>query len=229
MSDSLQTRDDAWKRDRWEQYYAVTAGRPPRETLLRALDLFAAEDAGAGADAGGQRAVGPGTAPRGRVRRAIDLGCGAGNDVLELLRRGWLVLATDELAVSVARLLERIPAPDRGRLETQVGRFAAIQIPAVDLVNASYSLPFAPPPEFEATWRRIVAALPPGGRFAGHFFGVRDSWASNPDLTFHTIDTARDLLREFEVEHFFERDEDGETALGEPKHWHAFEVVARKV
>jgi hypothetical protein len=36
------------------------------------------------------------------------------------------------------------------------------------------------------------------------------------------------LIAGLELERFEEREWDGETALGEPKHWHIFEVVARR-
>src|SRR6266480_3626651 len=61
----------------WTRYYDA-AGEQPRETLLFALDRF---DAEAGAEVGGLFAV--------------DLGCGTGRDSIELLRRGWRVLAID--------------------------------------------------------------------------------------------------------------------------------------
>jgi hypothetical protein len=35
-------------------------------------------------------------------------------------------------------------------------------------------------------WARIGQALAPGGVFAGQLFGIRDSWADDPDMTFHT-------------------------------------------
>ena len=47
-------------------------------------------------------------------------------------------------------------------------------------------------------------------------------------MTFHTRADAKALLRAFELERFDEVEEDSSTALGEPKHWHFFNVVARK-
>ncbi len=52
--------------------------------------------------------------------------------------------------------------------------------------------------------------------------GVRDLTA-NPGLAL-----VIELLRGLEVEHFEEVEEDGETAVGDPKHWHLFHVVARQ-
>ena len=58
-------------------------------------------------------------------------------------------------------------------------------------------------------------------------FGVRDSWAKNPNLTFHTAVQVEQLLnRDLIVELLREREEDGEALKG-PKHWHQFHIIAR--
>jgi 2-polyprenyl-3-methyl-5-hydroxy-6-metoxy-1,4-benzoquinol methylase len=58
----------------WAVYYEKLRDRPPRRTLLAALDRFGAPPPGA---------------------LVIDLGCGDGRDVVEMLRRGWRVVAVD--------------------------------------------------------------------------------------------------------------------------------------
>jgi tellurite methyltransferase len=196
----------------WTRYYDA-AGEQPRETLLFALESF---DAEAGAKEGGLVAV--------------DLGCGTGRDTVELLRRGWRVLAIDAEPAAVQRLLRRgdLRSAGAARLETQVARFEDAGWPEVDLVNSSYALPFCPPNQFGAVWQRIVASLRSGGRFSGQLFGDRDGWATQPDMSFQTRQDAENLLRGLEVEHLEEVEEDGETAVGDPKHWHVFHVVARK-
>jgi trans-aconitate methyltransferase len=183
----------------WTAYYDAT-GEAPRETLVAALDAFDA----------------PGF--------AVDLGCGNGRDTVELVRRGWRVLAIDGDANGIARLEGRgLP-----NVETRVASFADATWPACDLVSSSYALPFCAPGDFHALWTRIVDSLPAGGRFAGQLFGDRDGWRDEADMTFHTRAEAEELLRPFELELFDEEEEDGETALGDPKHWHLFHVVARK-
>jgi tellurite methyltransferase len=196
----------------WTRYYDA-AGEQPRETLLFALKRFDAE---------------PGVKEGGLF--AVDLGCGTGRDTAELLRRGWRVLAIDAEAEAIQRLLGRGDLRSGGvaRLVTQVARFEDARWPEADLINSSYALPFCPPNQFGAFWQRIVASLPPGGRFSGQLFGDRDGWATEPDMSFQTRQDAEELVRGLDVEHFDEVEEDGETAVGDPKHWHLFHVVARK-
>jgi tellurite methyltransferase len=37
------------------------------------------------------------------------------------------------------------------------------------------------------------------------------------------------MLQAFQLERFDEIEEDGKTAIGEPKYWHVFHIVARKL
>jgi len=191
--------------DTWVRYFAA-AGDAPRDTLLRALELHEAEGRS------------PGT--------AVDLGCGAGRDTLELLRRGWRVLAVDAEPAAIELLLGRA---DRGAaLEHVVARHGEVDLPQADLVNASFSLPFCPPDEFERTWASIRGALRPGGRFCGQLFGERDEWAPVADMNFHSRQRVERLLDGLVVERLDEVDAEGPTALEGLKHWHLFHVVARR-
>lgn len=192
----------------WENYYQKMQGRAPRQVLLDVLDMF-------GKDTSKDS------------RNAIDLGCGAGNETVVLLERGWNVLAIDGDPGGIKRLIENVSKHDQARLQTQVAKFEQVSLRATDLIHASLSLPFCHPNHFPVLWSKIVNAIQPGGRFAGHFFGVRDSWANEPDMTFHTEDQVRVLFEDFEFESFQEIEEDG-TATNGPKHWHVFTVIARK-
>jgi tellurite methyltransferase len=188
----------------WTSYYEAVDGREPRELLIEALGVV----------------VGVGS--------AIDLGCGDGTETAELLRRGWRVLAIDSEPDGIRRLQERVPVADAARLQARVARFEDLgPLPRADLVHAAWSLPFCSPASFPGLWASIVAALPPGGVFAGQLFGDRDSWAVEPDMTFHTEAEARAMLSPLEMLVFREEENDGEDALGNPKHWHAFHVIAR--
>ena len=168
----------------WPGYFDAVSGKPARETLRRALDLFEGE--------------GPSVEPR----LAVDLGAGEGRDTAELLRRGWRVEAIDAHPESVSRIRARPDLVGTERLATTVGTFEECFIPRCSLVNASYALPFCEPSLFEGVWRKIRGAVVPWGRFAGQFFGDRDTWASIPGRTHVTEARARALLEGWVVEHF---------------------------
>jgi hypothetical protein len=137
-------------------------------------------------------------------------------------------LKADGEPAAIKRLMEKVPRENQIRLQTQVAKFKDVVLSPTELIHASLSIPFCEPEHFDALWEKIVDAVKPGGRFAGQFFGVRDSWAVNTDMTFHTEDQVRALLENFEIESFHEMDEDGNAVSG-PKHWHVFTVIARKM
>ncbi len=185
----------------WSDYYAANDGREPRRALL---DVLVAE--------------GPG--------RAIDLGCGSGIDTLAMLRRGWHVLAIDAEREAIDRLEARVPTDLTGLLETRVSRMEDAELPATDLVHASFSLFFCDPARFPEVWRWIADAVAGGGRFVGELLGDRDTWAPEDDISAFTEPQARALFDGWTVERFEVEDEEGEACSG-PKHWHVFHVVAR--
>ena len=190
----------------WEEYYEKIQGRKPRPLLIDVLEKY----------------------PTGESLHAIDLGCGDGTETVVLLSRGWTVLAVDGTPAAIKHLMEKVPKDAHVRLKTQAAKFEDVTLPQTDLIHASLSLPFCHPSHFPALWEKITSAVNPGGRFAGQFFGVNDSWADDPDMTFHTEEGVCAMLEQFEIEHFLEQDEDGEATSG-PKHWHVFTVIARKI
>jgi len=190
----------------WGNYYLKIQGRKPRQLVLDALEKY----------------------PTGETLQAIDLGCGDGTESLALLRHGFHVLAVDGSEAGIKRLMDKLPQEAQVRLQTQVAKFEEVDLPPADLIHASLSIPFCHPDHFPSLWEKIRNALTPSGRFAGQFFGVHDSWANDPDMTFHTEDQVHTMLNGLEIEYFHERDEDGEATSG-PKHWHIFTVIARKM
>lgn len=193
----------------WQRYYAATEGRPPRPTLLRALEAFARE---------GQ--------PRGGL--AVDLGCGIGRDALPLLRAGWQVWALDAEADALAKLAQRAAAEGLAGLTTVCARFEAAELPACDLVNASFSLFACEPGRLAEVWDKIGRTLRPGGRFAGHLLGPRDSWAGRPGTSIVTRVELDALLAGLTLEHLEEEEDDSVTPQGEAKHWHIWHINARR-
>lgn len=197
---------------RWERYYSAVEDRPTRPLFNKLM---------AHLDQKVDRFREPGL--------AIDLGCGDGTETLALLDQGWQVFAIDSQPSAIARLLKKASQGQQQGLETRVASFEEARLPMADLVYAGLSLPFCSPKRFPIVWEGIVQALRPGGVFAGHLFGDRDEWVSQPDMTFLSMADAKALFETFEIEEFHEVDEQGKTATQGPKHWHLFEVIARRV
>ena len=122
--------------------------------------------------------------------------------------------------------------PSEPWLETRLARIEDTTLPGALFINSSFALPLCPPRSFFPLWRRCVAALSAGGRFAGQFFGERDSWADpetgKSGITFLSRRQAEDLLSGLEVEYFAEEEGCTTTPRGKTKHWHVFHVVAEK-
>ena len=192
----------------WATYYEKLRERPPRRTLVTALDLF-------GPDATGSLAV--------------DLGCGDGRDVIEMLRRGWRVVAVDSEPAALKALQTR-DFPSGHELTPILARFEEVPLPiGLSLVNSSFAMPLCEPAAFHRLWERIREALPAGGRFSGQWYGPRDSWVGRPGMTFVSRDEALAMLAGLELEMFEEEEADGVTPRGNAKHWHIFHIVARKL
>jgi SAM-dependent methyltransferase len=198
--------------EEWARYYRVTVDRPAWETVRRAIALFAAD-------------VSAASSPR----FAVDLGCGAGRDARELLRAGWRVLAVDREPGAIEVLETATPPELRPALETRVADLATVEVPACDLVNASLSLPFLAPDLFWPAWSRALSSILIGGRVSAMLFGDRDGSADDASMTCPPPQKIRESLSSLEIEHWVDFEEDTQTALGEPHHYHRVELVARRV
>lgn len=213
VPETRKAHEHAQERD-WPGYYRAVAGKGPRETLLKALELF---DKGQAKDQ-----------PSETGRLAIDLGCGSGRDTFELLRRGWRVLAVDASELGLSLVRQDAPPEHAASLETMLSDYETFQPRHATLINASYALPFCNPARFDEVWARIVAAIPPGGRFAGQFFGERDEWAVLPDRTHHTRSQVERLFADFVIDQLQEVENREAGVTGLVKDWHLFHVVACK-
>jgi tellurite methyltransferase len=148
---------------------------------------------------------------------AVVFDSGGSVEALELLRRGWVIVAFDQASM----------APPSARLTVDATEPADAVFPPADLIYTGACLPFRPPDDFAAVWGRIVRALRPGGWFVGHLLGDQDSWAEAPDVTSFSREQVIRLLNGFRIEMLREQDGDGEAQLHR-KHWHVLHIVARR-
>ena len=156
---------------------------------------------------------------------ALDLGCGAGRDTRFLLQQGFRVTAVDRNPEAILHLQDL----SQDQLTLVQCSFETFRFGTYDLVSAQWSLPFIQRDLFEGTLHKIKQALRPDAIFTGQFFGIHDTWnVQGSERTFFTREQAQGHLRGLQIIAFWEVEEDTETTLGEPKHWHVFHFIAKK-
>lgn len=186
----------------WKEYFNNTKDKPARPLLVKALPYVEHREL------------------------AIDLGSGALNDSIFLLREGFRkVIALDREPVAQ----EIAAALPHERFEYVISSLETFDFPVpFDLVNAQYSLPFINPEQFESVFYKIISALNDSGIFVGQFFGDRDGWTLNNKMTFHNKEQVEKLLSGHEIILLEEKENDRPTASGAMKHWHIFDFIIRK-
>ncbi len=186
----------------WSEYYQLTKDQPPSELLVQARAFV------------------------GHTGKALDVGGGALKDSRYLLEQGFNVTVVDRDPL-VAQMAKDLSTE---KLHVVIADFKDVDfgVNQYDIASAMFSLPFVSPDVFEMVFRNIQTSLIKGGIFCGQFFGVRDEWSSNANMTFHTKAQVEDLLSDMDIFSCVEKEKDGKTANGTPKHWHVFHVIARK-
>jgi tellurite methyltransferase len=186
----------------WSEYFNNTKDKPARPLLVKALPYVEHREV------------------------AIDLGSGALNDSIFLLREGFrkvIALDREPVAEEIAVTLPH------ERFEYVISPLETFDFPVTfDLVNAQYSLPFINPEQFESVFYKIISALNDSGIFVGQFFGDRDGWTLNDKMTFHSKEQVAKLLSGYEIILLEEKENDRPTASGNMKHWHVFDFIIRK-
>lgn len=216
---------ESWTRAQAIDFLDASREWAPRSLLLEALDR---------PDAPGAVAPEPGT-----ERHAADLGCGAGTESLELLRRGYRVLAIDLHPECVEETRRRaLGAGLADRLDARVGDLASLDLPRsrFDLVHAGFALPFCPRAAWPRCWATIARSVVVGGRFVGQFFGpgepmVRDAPSgSATSLDRDAVAALREAVPgvRWSIDREDEIDRPGRGPRGEAKHWHLFHVRWRR-
>lgn len=187
-----------------EKYYDNTENEMPNYTVKKFIELN----------------VEPGN--------AVELGCGAGRDTVYLIRNGWNVLAIDRENVET-RIVSKLLVEELEQFEFFKQRFEDIELENSNLVVANFSLPFCNKNNFKELWAKINHSILKDGYFVGNFLGDKDEWKiAKEKMTFLTKDQVMELFRNFDIVEFKEVEKDGLTGLGKMKHWHIFNVIAKK-
>ena len=158
----------------------------------------------------------------------IDLGCGAGRDSIFLIKNGWKVIAIDKEDTE-KMIRSSLQEEEQNYLKFIKQDFENnIILQPCNLLVANSSLSFCNRKNFDYLWNKIVNSISKDGYFVGNFFGINDSWANRPNMVFFTKEEVIKLFSSFEIINFKEVAKNGKTALGVEKHWHVFNVIAKK-
>lgn len=161
--------------------------------------------------------------------KAIDIGCGAGRDTVFLIKNNWSVLAIDREDTRDI-ISSKLNDEELKRFRFSKQEFENIELERNDLVVANFSLPFCNKKDFKELWKKIVESISENGYFVGNFFGLNDSWVNmKENVVFLSKEQVLELFENsFEIIKFEEIEKDEKTALGKLKHWHIYEIIAKK-
>ena len=127
------------------------------------------------------------------------------------------------------RISKRLNKEELTRFNFQKQELETIKLKMSDLIIANYSLSFCNKQEFNKMWKTIEENIVQEGYFVGNFFGINDSWnKAESNMTFFTKEQVLKLFDEFDIIKFKEVEKDDLTGLGKMKHWHIFNVIAKR-
>lgn len=190
----------------WENYYEKNKGRPLRTLYCQAIQFLSPS-----------------------AKRAVDLGCGIGTEVFDLLQRGFEVHAVDQELKAIELVSKSAPVKS-GRLHTYVSSLENWTAwPKVDFLFAYHSFPFCESKSFTSVIEKAFSSVKANGILAVSFFGPEDQWVKENKVVGVSEDEVKNLLSNFQVIHFEEIQKIGPTALQGDKMWNVIEVIARRV
>lgn len=158
------------------------------------------------------------------VQNSVDLGCGAGNESVYMIKNGIKVTAIDR-QLNKDYILNRLSDEEKSKITFLESDFINVALPKTQLVTAFFSIPFCDPKYFDILWKKIYDALEINGYFVGQLFGDRDAWKDNLDINTFDIEKAKMYLQNYNILHFKEIEYVRES---DNKKWHFYNIIAQK-
>ena len=158
-----------------------------------------------------------------KEKNAIDMGCGAGNDTVFLLEKGFEVTAIDS-EPQVKEVLSR-RAENQQNLNVVIDDFSKVQLLKADLINANYSLFFVKK-DFNEMLKNVLKSINKNGYFVGNFLGKEDDW--NKSKTTLDKDELLNYFSKFKIVYYSEEKYYKDTLTKKNKFWHVYNIIAQK-
>ena len=118
---------------------------------------------------------------------------------------------------------------EQEKFRFQKQNFECLELEKNNLIVANYSLPFCNKNNFKDLWNKINKSILKDGYFVGNLFGNKVEWKSTKEkMFFLTEKQVIELFKNFDIIEFKEVEKDDFTGLGKMKHWHIFNVIAKK-
>lgn len=154
---------------------------------------------------------------------AIDIGCGAGNDTLCLLKKGYKVTDIDSDA-QVKELLEN-RSENNENLDIVIGDVSKVELHKADLIFANFSLFFVRK-NFDNFMKKLLSNINQNGFFVANFLGKEDDWIKSKTTV--EKDELLAYFKDFKVYYFSEEKYFKKGIAKKEKFWHVYTVIAQK-
>ena len=151
----------------------------------------------------------------------------ADRDVSLPLEKGYNIIVFDEARIGFELIIPNSHLyPGRIKYDWDFENPDLNRFPVVDLLMASFVLPFYAPETFKSNWQILNSKIKPGGYFIGNFFDPRFNIFKDEirkDMTFLKKEEVLALFKDYDILIFNEVQK-----VSEKKTEYYYEVLARK-
>ncbi|KKQ46628.1 hypothetical protein A3B05_00630 [Candidatus Giovannonibacteria bacterium RIFCSPLOWO2_01_FULL_43_160] len=160
------------------------------------------------------------------LKKALDLGCGAGIDAKYLAENDFYVDAVDFSDASIEQTKKICASSKVSVIKSDINEFNIITSSYV-LIIAWNSLPFLTKKNTRNVLLKIQDGLSNQGIFVFSIFGIEDEWAkTKPEMSFWSIEEFKNVLYKMKFLKLLEEKGEGTLAVGGSKYWHKIQGIA---